>query len=42
MDLATGYLLMEEIAADRSYDTWFERANERLNDIWHGGVVPGK
>jgi hypothetical protein len=30
MDLATGYLLMEEIAADRSYETWFERANTRL------------
>jgi hypothetical protein len=30
MDLVTGYLLMEEIAADRSYETWFERANERL------------
>ena len=26
MDLATGYLLMEEIASDRSYATWFERA----------------
>jgi len=30
MDLATGYLLMEEVAADRSYATWFARANERL------------
>jgi len=30
MDLATGYLLMEEIAADRSYATWFDRTNERL------------
>jgi hypothetical protein len=30
MDLATGYLLMEESAADRSYETWFERANARL------------
>jgi hypothetical protein len=30
MDLATGYLLMEEVAADRSYDTWFDRVNERL------------
>ena len=30
MELATGYLLMEEIAADRSYETWFERANARL------------
>lgn len=30
MDLVTGYLLMEEIAPDRSYETWFERANARL------------
>jgi hypothetical protein len=30
MDLATGDLLMEEIASDRCYETWFERANERL------------
>jgi hypothetical protein len=30
MDLATGYLLMEEVAADRSYATWFDRANDRL------------
>jgi hypothetical protein len=30
MDLATGYVLMEEVAADRSYATWFDRANERL------------
>src|SRR5688572_27380944 len=30
MDLATGYLLMEEVAADRSYDTWLDRVNERL------------
>src|ERR687888_1799405 len=30
MDLATGYLLMEEVAADRSFDTWFDRTNERL------------
>jgi hypothetical protein len=30
MDLATGYVLMEEMAADRSFATWFDRANERL------------
>jgi hypothetical protein len=30
IDLATGYVLMEEVAADRSYDTWFDCANERL------------
>jgi Family of unknown function (DUF6399)/IclR helix-turn-helix domain len=30
MDLATGYLLMEEVAVDRCFDTWYDRANERL------------
>jgi DNA-binding Xre family transcriptional regulator len=30
MDLATGYLLMEEVAADRRFDTWSDRANDRL------------
>ena len=30
MDLATGYLLMEKVAVDRSFDTWFARANARL------------
>jgi hypothetical protein len=30
MDRATGYLLREEVAADRSYHTWFDRTNERL------------
>src|SRR5215470_5799237 len=30
MDLATGYLLLEEVAVDRSFDTWFDRANARL------------
>jgi Family of unknown function (DUF6399)/Winged helix-turn-helix DNA-binding len=30
MDLATGYLLMEEVATDRRFETWFDRANERL------------
>ena len=30
MDLATGYLLLEEVAAARSFATWFDRTNERL------------
>ena len=30
MDLATGYLLMEEVATDRSFDTWFDRTSDRL------------
>src|SRR4029434_8380115 len=30
MALATGYLLMEEVTADRSFDTWYDRANDRL------------
>src|SRR5215510_3016706 len=33
MALATGYLLMEEMAADRRFDTWFDRANERLTTL---------
>jgi len=33
MDLATGYLLMEEVAADRSFDTWCNRATERLTTL---------
>jgi DNA-binding transcriptional ArsR family regulator len=33
MDLATGYVLMEEVAADRSFDTWFARTNERLTTL---------
>ena len=30
MDLATGYVLLEEVAADRSFATWCDRTNERL------------
>ncbi len=30
MDLASGYLLMEEVAMDRSYDTWYGGVNGRL------------
>src|ERR671936_2137368 len=33
MDLATGYLLMEEVATDRSFDTWYDRANNRLTTL---------
>jgi hypothetical protein len=30
MDLASGYLLMEEVAADRCFDTWYGGVNKRL------------
>jgi len=30
MDLASGYLLMEEVAVDRTYDTWYGCINGRL------------
>jgi hypothetical protein len=30
MDLVSGYLLMEEVAVDRTYDTWYGLVNERL------------
>jgi hypothetical protein len=33
MDLARGSLLMEEVAGDRSYDTWYDRANDRLTTL---------
>jgi hypothetical protein len=33
MDLATGYLLMEEVAADRRFETWYDRANKRLRNF---------
>jgi hypothetical protein len=30
MDLVSGYVLMEEVAADRTYDTWYDFVNGRL------------
>src|SRR6266581_1106859 len=37
MDLASGYLLMEEVAVDRSYDTWYELA-KALIKLAHTGL----
>src|SRR6266702_2215828 len=36
MDLASGYLLMEEVAVDRSYDTWYELAKARIKTLGPG------
>jgi Family of unknown function (DUF6399)/IclR helix-turn-helix domain len=36
MDLSSGYLLMEDIAVDRSYDTWYGLVNERLKTLGTG------
>jgi hypothetical protein len=33
MDLVSGYVLHEETAEDRSYETWFERVKTRLEPI---------
>jgi hypothetical protein len=33
MDLTSGYMMMEEIAQDRSYDTWEKRAQECLGKL---------
>ena len=33
VDLPSGYLLMEEVAVDRSYETWKTKAQERLNQM---------
>jgi hypothetical protein len=36
MDLASGYLLVEEVAADRSYDTWYAVVKARLATLGVG------
>ena len=36
MDLSSGYLLMEDIAVDRSYDTWYDLVNTRLKALGTG------
>jgi hypothetical protein len=36
MDLASGYLLMEEVAVDRTYDPWYGCINERLTTFGIG------
>jgi hypothetical protein len=36
MDLASGYLLMEEVAVDRSYDTCYDAVNTRLKTLGIG------
>jgi hypothetical protein len=36
MDLATGYLLMEEVADDRTYTTWKALVEERLTALGTG------
>jgi hypothetical protein len=36
MDLASGYLLMEAVAGDRSYDTWYAGINARLKTFGSG------
>jgi hypothetical protein len=33
MDLASGYLVMEEVAVDRSFDTWYSGVNDRLKTL---------
>ena len=38
MDLATGYLLLEEVADDRTYATWKALVEERLKDLGAGGL----
>ncbi len=33
MDLCSGYLIMEEVAEDRSYETWKAKAQSRLKEL---------
>ena len=36
MDLSSGYLMMEDIAVDGSYDTWYDLVNTRLKALGTG------
>jgi hypothetical protein len=38
MDLATGYLLLEEVADDRTYTTWKTLVEERLKGLGTGAL----
>jgi hypothetical protein len=38
MDLATGYLVLEEVADDRTYATWKALVEERLKGLGTGGL----
>src|SRR2546421_4628696 len=38
MDLVSGYLLFEEVAEDRSYDTWHALVEARLEALGAGGL----
>src|SRR5215475_13352888 len=38
MDLASGYLVMEAVAVDRTYDTWYGCINGRLKTFGIGGL----
>jgi len=38
IDLVSGYLLFEEVAEDRSYDTWYALVEARLEALGAGGL----
>ena len=42
MDLTSGDLVIEEVADDRTYDTWYGRSNGRLKRFGTGVFVPGQ
>ncbi|WLE97941.1 MAG: hypothetical protein QTN59_03690 [Candidatus Electrothrix communis] len=33
MDLSSGYLILEDVADDRSFDTWFKMLEPRLEEL---------
>ena len=42
MDLASGYLLLEEVAEERTYDTWHTLVKARLEITGSQGVLSGE
>ena len=42
LDLVSGYLVFEEVAEQRTYDTWYALGEARVETLGTGGVVPGQ
>ena len=42
LDLPSGYLILEEVAEDRTYDTWYGFGQGATRNLGHRRLVPGE
>ena len=42
IDLVSGYLVFEEVAEQRTYDTWYTLVEARVETLGTEGGVPGQ